>query len=254
MTYHSRNVSGQAEPIHPSLVEVVQKHLAHPFRKPVQAHNRTAVSFITNTWRNLGKPEIILDSGCGTGASSFNLAQHYPQHLVVGVDQSLHRLAKSGVNPAHAQQHDESAEALQQDNCCLVRGDLVDCWRLLANDELPIAKHFILYPNPWPKKKHLQRRWHGHPVFADLLRLCPTIELRSNWKTYVDEFDLALQLAASDRLCSSGTQVLAGVLTGVLKEVTPSAQSDQMETFLTPFEKKYSLSGQTLYWLLSEPK
>ena len=50
----------------------------------------------------------------------------------------------------------------------------------------------FLYPNPWPKKKHLGRRWHGAPVFPALVKLGGELEMRSNWQTYLDEFALAL--------------------------------------------------------------
>jgi hypothetical protein len=46
-----------------------------------------------------------------------------------------------------------------------VRADLVDYWRLLAEAGIGLARHYILYPNPWPKIGHLARRWHAHPVF-----------------------------------------------------------------------------------------
>ena len=241
MKYHSRSVSGQSEAIHPSLADTVLKHVANPFQKPLQPHNQAAVHFIIETWEQRGKPAIILDSGCGTGGSTFNLAMQYPSHLVVGIDQSLHRLSKAGVTHPEAVQS-ATVQASLQDNVCLVRGDLVDCWPLLLAHRLPIAKHFILYPNPWPKKKHLQRRWHGHPVFPDLLQLCDHIELRSNWKTYVDEFAVAAQLAASERLSTAGIRLLQ----------LPSA--DCQNAYLTPFEKKYSLSGQPLYRLETGPK
>ena len=224
MVYCSRQVSGQPEPVHPLLEATVHKHLQHPFQRPVQPYNRAAVAAIADYWQTRGKPPILLDSGCGTGAGTRKLSERFPDHLVVGIDQSQHRLAKSGV----------SREILHDGNCCLARADLVDCWRLMVQKKLPVAQHFILYPNPWPKKKHLQRRWHGHPVFADLVQLSPRIELRSNWKVYVDEFHQALEIAWGDGLTSAGIGRL------------PADDDD----FLTPFEKKYALSGQPLYRLI----
>ena len=39
-----------------------------------------------------GNRPVILDSGCGTGASTRKLANMHPQHLVIGVDRSAVRL------------------------------------------------------------------------------------------------------------------------------------------------------------------
>ncbi|MDX1693446.1 MAG: hypothetical protein R3208_06760 [Ketobacteraceae bacterium] len=228
MEYCSRSVSGQTEPIHPGLSETVSKHLKHPYQRPVQPYNRDAFHRVFDYWQSQRCPPLILDSGCGTGFSAHQLAEQHQDHLVVGIDQSLHRLSKGG-----AGKHGADSGWLSRGNLCLVRADLVDCWRLAAAESLPVAKHFILYPNPWPKKKHLLRRWHGHPVFPDLIRISTTLELRSNWKTYVDEFALAL--------------AVPGISETVLQGPMPFLPGP--DTFLTPFEKKYALSGQPLYRL-----
>lgn len=223
-TYHSRTVSGQQEPLHPNLQATVCKHLSHPFQRPLQPYNQDAVARLMSYRESQGAPALILDSGCGIGESTRHLSEQFPDHLVVGIDQSLNRLRKSGADDG----------VLMEGNLCLLRADVVDCWRLLQDAAITIARHFILYPNPWPKKKHLQRRWHGHPVFSDMIRLSPQLELRSNWKTYVDEFAVALETALPERC----------------KVVTETLQPESQ--FLTPFEKKYALSGQTLHRLNAE--
>jgi len=131
---------------------------------------------------------LILDSGCGTGKSTQNLARLYPQHLVLGVDRSQARLARG----------ENSLPVDKCGNCILVRADLATFWRLLANDGHSPEKHFIFYPNPWPKPGHLSRRWHGHPVFPELLSLGGEIELRCNWEIYALEFALAVSIAVSE--------------------------------------------------------
>jgi tRNA G46 methylase TrmB len=89
-------------------------------------------------------------------------------------------------------------------------------------------RHYLLYPNPWPKKAQLQRRWHGHPIFPTLLRLGGHLECRSNWKIYIDEMALAL------------TQ-----LTGL--EVPTEQWLVDPAMVLTPFEQKYVTSSHTLW-------
>jgi tRNA (guanine-N7-)-methyltransferase len=112
-----------------------------------------------------------------------------------------------------------------------VRADLVDFWRLLDAAGLRLARHYILYPNPWPKIGHLARRWHAHPVFPFVARLGGVLECRSNWKVYVEEFAYALQLVTGSEV---GWECFDTALP------------------LTPFERKYRDSGQTLYRIVHD--
>lgn len=113
------------------------------------------------------------------------------------------------------------------DNALLLRADLVDFWRLARAADWRLARHYLLYPNPYPKSAHLKKRWHGHPVFPALLALGGELELRSNWSIYVEEFALAVAL-----------------LRGREGEISPHVPNDG---FLTPFEQKYFESGQRLW-------
>ena len=196
--------------IHERLAELLDRHVREPFRKPILEYNRAAFAVSMAAWG--GAAPLILDAACGTGASSVLLAQQHPDCFVIGVDQSEARLAtEKGALPP---------------NLCLVRADLVDFWRLLAERGVKLDRHCLFYPNPWPKIGHLARRWHGHAVFPFLSQLGGRIECRSNWRIYVEEFAFAL-----------------GRLLG--REV-------QWEVFVpdepvSPFERKYRDSGQPLY-------
>ena len=153
-----------------------------------------------------------MDSGCGTGVSSVRLAQAYPDYLIVGVDKSAHRLQNIAVTSL-------------PENCIVVRADLEDFWQLTADHQWQLAKHFILYPNPWPKQRHLQRRWHGSAAFPLLPKLGGMLELRTNWHIYALEFATALHYAG--QRCT----------------VAPLPVTEP----LTPFEAKYFASGHSLW-------
>lgn len=205
--------------IHERLADLLDRHLREPFRKPILDYNRAAFTEAMAAWRGEEAAEasaearpLILDTGCGTGVSSVLLAEQSPHSFVIGVDQSSDRLA--------------TAKGALPTNLCLVRADLVDFWRLLAEHRVKLARHYLFYPNPWPKIGHLSRRWHGHAVFPVLPTLGGIIECRSNWQIYVEEFAFAL------------SQVRG-------REVP-------WETFIpddpvSPFERKYHDSGQALY-------
>lgn len=104
-------------------------------------------------------------------------------------------------------------------NVWLVRAELTDFWRLLIQDNnnttsnsinnedddedsksgllrLVVLKHYLLYPNPYPKPMRLKQRWYAHPAFPLLFQLTPKevqskTVVRSNWELYLNEFATA---------------------------------------------------------------
>ena len=211
MHANSRPVqSDQAAP-HPKLADLALRHAQSPFRKPPAPYSRAAFERFVAVWD--GRMPLLLDAGCGTGASTRRLALLHPQSLVVGVDQSAARLAQG-------ERQETPANAL------LLRADVVDFWLLLAERRIALARHYLLYPNPWPKPAQLMRRWPAHAVFPTVLALGGVLECRSNWRIYAEEFVLAVRLASRRE--------------ALLEAFAP----DQP---LTPFERKYRDSGHTLY-------
>ena len=206
-------MSNQTGP-HERLKETVLKHLAYPTKKPVSDHSKEAFEVFQN-WCSQASTPLIFDACCGVGDSTRNLARQFPDHKVVGVDKSFKRLTteRLGSDP---------------ENMLLLRADLNDFYRLLVAEEITVERHYILYPNPWPKAAHLGRRWHGAPAFADIARIKGALELRSNWKLYLEEFQIALNIAGHK---------------SKLVEISPAEP-------ITPFEAKYQQSGHTL-WQLS---
>jgi tRNA (guanine-N7-)-methyltransferase len=162
-----------------------------------------------------GQP-FILDSGCGTGKSTQRLAEMFPRHLVIGVDRSRSRLSKSGVHNSFS----------RTENCILLRAELATFWRLLLKSGLSPERHFLFYPNPWPKPDHLSRRWHGHPVFPQLLALGGEIEMRCNWDVYAGEFAKAAAIA-------TGADISVKII--------------EPDNTISPFEQKYLERGQPLF-------
>ena len=212
--------SAQGAP-HRRLLEVVDKHRRSRWRQPIAEHSRIAFEQLRAWLSSRDSRPLLLDSGCGTGASTLKLAHACPHANVVGIDQSLDRLSR------HAELRDDLARIA--DHAVLVRGRLEDLWRLLLGEGIHVHRHCLWYPNPWPKPVHLQRRWHAHPVWPALLELGGVIELRSNWRVYVDEFALALAAC------------------GWISTIAPVADDGDP---MTPFERKYRDSGHPL-WCLS---
>jgi len=59
--------------------DLLHRHLAHPFRKPILDYNREAFAEAMVAWRawNPNAP-LILDAGCGVGWSTLRIAERYP--------------------------------------------------------------------------------------------------------------------------------------------------------------------------------
>lgn len=209
----SKTIASTQEGIHNNLQETVEKHLKHRFNRPIAKHNYEAFLQAHECWHIHGQPKVILDSACGTAESTHYLASQFPDHLVVGIDQSEKRLSNS---------HNRNTP----ENCLLLRCECIDFWQLAEKECWQFEKHFLLYPNPWPKPQHLKRRWHGHPAFSNLLNISKKIELRTNWKIYADEFLQALSIAK--------------IYDAALQEYKP-------EQTITAFERKYTLSQHTLW-------
>jgi len=214
----SRIITDAQTGIHENLSKVIKKHLSTQYRKPISGHTQKAFDKISRRVDESieGGAPLILDSCCGTAVSTRIIALDNPNALVIGIDRSAVRLEKEYNNEL-------------PENAILVQAECADFWSLAENAGWKLHKHTILYPNPYPKTKHLKRRWHGHPAFPLLLSLGGELELRSNWKVYTEEFCEALNIATPSGMnCSS-------------------VETFQTDAPLTLFEKKYQNSGQELY-------
>ena len=221
----SRWIMDAQQGIHKNLESVVKKHFSTQYKKPIADHTQRAFDGIKEevlAHLKDNKP-LIFDSCCGTAMSTAIIAQKNPDALVIGIDRSAVRLAK------------EYNDSLPK-NARLIQAECADFWSLAKAEDWTLAKHYILYPNPYPKSKHLKRRWHGHPAFPLLFSLGGEVSLRTNWKVYADEFCMAIALGqkivfkkSKDAFAPSG-----------VKLIKPSQP-------LTLFEKKYQEGGQPLY-------
>lgn len=206
--------------LHPRLAQTVRRHLEHRPRTPVAQHTVAAFELLLRELERRPRP-LVLDSFCGSGHSTAALARCHPDHLVVGIDKSAARLGRQPATGA--------------DNYLLLRAECETLWQLLATQGIGADHHYLLYPNPWPKAAHLQRRVHGSAGFYWLLQLATSspahrvyparIELRSNWQTYVEEFGVAMHLAGHP---------------GCVARVTPDSP-------ISLFERKYRDSGHHLW-------
>lgn len=219
----SKAIVTNQDGIHESLIQVVEKHLKHNFEKPFQQHTLAVFNELDAKVKSFGG-EVILDACCGVGQSTRLLAKENPNALVIGVDKSANRTTRN------VEEH-FPVDLTGVNNYVIVRANLNDFYRLVAQANWPVSKHYILYPNPWPKSKHLQRRWHGAAVFPYIMKVGDSITLRSNWLLYLQEFQQAAAIAGRK---------------GNITEVQLSPQ----QVPFTPFEAKFLNSGQQCWQLV----
>lgn len=96
------------------------------------------------SWR--GAP-LVVEIGCGHGAATLAYAEHHRGHDVIAVDVHLPGLVRL-------------AAALQDRGIGSVRlhhGDAVPLLERVAHSSLAAA--LLLFPDPWPKSKHVKRRF-----------------------------------------------------------------------------------------------
>jgi len=231
-TGQPRPVRSSQTDLHPRLEALVRRHLSGHSRQPSTPYGLAAWAQIqawaTQAGQGLmhhakhtpcapagGPARLILDSGCGTGQSTVTLARRHPHAVVIGIDQSAHRLDR---NPCLGTAHWPA-------NALLVRAEAAELWQLMAEHGWRAWRHCLLYPNPWPKPGHVQRRWHGHGHWPALLHLGGRLELRTNWDIYAREFAHALNLSGH----------------------AAQAHGWAPPTPISPFERKYERAGHPLW-------
>lgn len=234
----ARAVTTNQPDIYDKLEEVVRKYASTEYLRPIADHTRIAFAeaekFVLNFYESAGNErdiaghaayKVILDSGCGTGESTLNIAIANPDVPVIGIDKSAARLTKAGTAPR---------------NAFLVRAELLDFWRLALGKvkagQWHIPYHALYYPNPWPKQSEATRRFHLHPIFPTLLQLGDTLELRTNWEIYAREFAEAARV--SREIPSQAGDDNTGTI---------AREPFEPERPITAFERKYKEARQQLW-------
>lgn len=216
MQSQARSVTTTQLAVHEKLAQYVERY-QHTQRQHAVSEHTAAAFEQCIAWLGDWRGPIIFDACCGVGESTARIAESHPDCKVIGIDKSAARLAK----------HQHYARAT--DNYLVVRADVSDFWYLAKQHGLNLTKHFLLYPNPYPKPSQLQKRWHASPSMPDIIALGGELIVRSNWLIFLQEFQLALSLYD-------------------IKSALEAVSEDEP---LTPFERKYMASGQACWQLKS---
>lgn len=229
---------------HEELPKLLARHRANKSQRPIAEHTSAAFEQVLH-WLDDWSGDVIIDACCGVGESTIHLSHQYPNAKVIGIDKSSVRLDKhahyveqsfSADKSSLDKNHPRLKSLFAKTNYMVIQADLNDFWRLLHSyistnqNSLTwrVSKQCIFYPNPYPKKAQVGKRWHASPTFPFIIACCKNIELRSNWRIYVEEF------------------VLSAAFYHVDMQVSKLHLASPAEA-MTPFERKYSQVGQELW-------
>jgi tRNA (guanine-N7-)-methyltransferase len=101
----------------------------------------------------------LLEIGCGHGHWLTTYAEQHPDEYCVGVDLISHRIKKS----------QKKVDKRMLNNIRFIKAEAVE-WIEILPDDVALSKIMILFPDPWPKKRHHRRRL----IQADFLTLAAT--------------------------------------------------------------------------------
>lgn len=157
---------------------------------------------------------IDLEIGSGTGDYALSYTKSHPNRFLIAIERTTNKF-----NTFKNKTHPHNLLSLHAD----ARSIVVHCI-----PEKSIERIFLLYPNPYPKKKQANQRWHNMPFFDFLLtRLKKQGELTfaTNIEDYYLDFIETIQKKSNI-------------------EITESCLIHPQTPPRTAFEKKYLLRGE----------
>lgn len=126
-----------------------------PYREMIEARRETLRLVVAPLLH--GRGPLTLEVGCGHGHLLAAYAAAHPDRFCVGVDIMADRIRRA--------QHKRDRARLA--NLEFVRADAIDLLEVLP-PECRIERTLVLFPDPWPKRRHWKNRIL-RPEFLDAL-------------------------------------------------------------------------------------
>lgn len=87
---------------------------------------------------------LVLDLGCGNGVFLTTLAERSPNINVLGIEKKAYRVRQA------------RRRVGVRTNACVVEGEVTDVLRQMPLAS--VAAAYLLFSDPWPKRRHTERR------------------------------------------------------------------------------------------------
>ena len=140
----------------------------------------------------------IIDIGPGYGESSLELAKKNTKHIVVACEKYI-----DGINNIA-----EKVKCESIDNLFIYEGNVHQFFDEYCTEKL-ISEIWILFPDPWPKKKHYKRRLINESFFNKInkyLKKDSNIYIASDSKSYISQILHSIYKVRSDFLWINQTK------------------------------------------------
>lgn len=178
---------------------------------------------------------LMVDIGSGTGEASLAWAIDRPDHDVLAVE--VHRPGLVRL-----------VTALEAGGPPNVRAVEIDATALLAAWPAgSIAQVRVLFPDPWPKRRHVGRRL-VEPGFvrrmADLLRPGGVLHLATDWPDYADQ--MRASVATDTRLRPRVGGPREERSTGSVADGPAAWWSDRPDRPVTAYERRGIVAGRQI--------
>lgn len=128
----------------------------------------------------IGGASLDLEIGAGQGLHAINYSLRHPDRRLLAVERTINRFKQL---QRRFSEHGRPA------NLFPVHADAVSVVSHWLRDT-SLERVFLLYPNPYPKAKQANLRWHNMPFMAQLLRKMKAhgrLTLATNIASYKDE-------------------------------------------------------------------
>ncbi len=172
---------------------------------------------------------LTVEVGCGAGYHPLAFVRANPRTRILAFERTTTKYEK-----ANHRLRTHLAKSSEYERCLIIHGDATHLWSDLF---LPKSLDglFFLYPNPYPKKQHANRRLAGMPFFAtaiESLKLGGKLVFATNDRNYYDELRTHL----------------AGLKNLTIEKDGPVSLHSKPRSH---FEKKYLARGEPCYEILA---
>lgn len=177
----------------------------------------TEVSPLPAGWIESGRP-LEIDVGCHKGLFLAEMAALYPDRNFLGIERQAERVERTN----------RKVQRLEMRNAAVICGEGHETLRALPSD---VADHIhVLFPDPWPKRRHHIRRLIQPSFIETCLRLLKPGGI--------------LRLVTDDEPYARDIRIHAAAISGLVP------CEDDREYPLTEFQKKFLVDGRPVFALI----
>lgn len=173
---------------------------------------------------------LVVEIGCGVGLHPITFSRRHPDVNMIAIEHTRNKFERL--------QRRIASHTPQPANLAAINANAIS-WLAAHGQPASLAAVFLLYPNPWPKSRHSNQRWHHMPFMAFLLsRLVPggTLTMATNLAWYAAEAEATLR----QRFPAAGI---------TLANFTKANAPPHIGEGRSHFERKYLAAGQTCHEL-----